>query len=274
MTTANTQASFADRVRCSVQQGIAHVVLDRPRKLNALDGAMLEALVQAGLHLIDRTDVRVVVLSGAGRAFSAGLDLSQFAQMQCGHGADAVVIGDRFGAARALGQKAVHVWSMVPVPVVAAVHGVAFGGALQIALGADIRIVAPDTQLSVMEIQWGLVPDMAGTQLLPKAIGDGMAKELTFTGRKFDGTAAAEMKLATRLADDPLEAALELAHEIAPHSRTALCQAKRLLDIAGRVPLADAFDAEQDAIAQLIGSDEQVATIRHRLERVCLMFDA
>lgn len=268
MTLTNMHDPSPDRVQCSVHDGIAHVVLNRPRKLNALDGAMLEALVETGKHLMDRTDVSVVVLSGAGRAFCAGLDLSQFTQMHESRGADVVVVGDRLGAARALGQKAVHVWSMVPVPVVAAVHGVALGGGLQLALGADIRIVAPDAQLSVREIAWGLVPDMAGTQLLPQVVGDGMAKELTFTGRKFDGTASSEMKLATRLADDPVASALELAREIAAHSRAALCHAKRLLAMAGRVPLADGLDAEQDSIAQLIGSDEQTAAIRTQLAAV------
>ncbi|MBS9376507.1 Short-chain-enoyl-CoA hydratase [Rhodococcus sp. B50] len=241
--------------------GIAHVRLNRPDKLNALDAPMFEALVSTGLQLTDRSDVSAVVLSGAGRAFCAGLDLTQFEHMQDGT-SDVVVLGERLGAARALAQKAVHVWSMVPVPVIAAVHGVAFGGGLQIALGVDIRIVSPDARLSVMEIRWGLTPDMAGTQLLPELVGRDVAKELTFTGRIVEGADAVSLGLATREAAEPVTVALELAREIAGHSRTALVHAKHLLDLAGRVPLAEGLDAEQQAVAELIGSDEQRAAIR------------
>ncbi|MDF3312203.1 crotonase/enoyl-CoA hydratase family protein [Rhodococcus sp. T2V] len=249
----------------SVRDNIAHVVLNRPDKLNALDPAMMEALVQTGTELRDRKDVAVVVVSGAGRAFCSGLDLSQFDQMRERRAADVVVLGDRLGAARALGQKAVHVWSLISVPVVAAVHGVAIGGGLQLALGADIRIATPDSQWSVMEIRWGIIPDMTGTQLLPEIVGRDRAKELTFTGRRIDGSTAAEIGMVTTLADDPLSAAFGLAEEIATHPRNALCEAKRLLDLSGRVPLTDGFDAEQDAIAALMGSEEQVAAVNGRL---------
>jgi enoyl-CoA hydratase/carnithine racemase len=153
----------------------------------------------------------------------------------------------------------------VPAPVIAAVHGVAFGGGLQIALGADIRVVAPDAQLSVMEVQWGLVPDMCGTQLLPELVGRDVAKELTFTGRRITGSEASRLGLATREADDPLAVAVALAQEIAGHSRTATRAAKRLLDMAGRVALAQGLQAEQDEISALIGSPEQVAVVRRRL---------
>lgn len=254
---------MAGRVTSSVDAGVALVQLNRPDKLNALDVAMFEALVATGVQLIDRSDASAVVLSGAGRAFCAGLDLAQFEAMRDGT-SDVVVLGEALGAARALAQKAVHVWSMVPVPVIAAIHGVAFGGGLQVALGADIRVVSPDARLSVMEIEWGLIPDMCGTQLLPELVGRDVAKDLTFTGRKVNGEEAVSLGLATRLAADPTATARELAAEIAQHSRTALCHAKHLLDRAGRVPLAAGLDAEQRAVAELIGSDEQRAVVRRR----------
>src|SRR3954465_15036419 len=189
---------------------------------------MFEALVETGKALIDRDDVGAVVLSGAGRAFCAGLDLGSFAAM-AEYGAGGVVVPrEPLGVARALGQQAVHVWSLVPAPVIAAVHGVAFGGGLQLALGADIRIVAPDAQLSVMEVQWGLVPDMCGTQLLPELVGRDVAKELTLTGRRLSGTEAVRLGRAPGGSDEPLADALGLAAEIAGHSRNATRAVKRL----------------------------------------------
>lgn len=253
------------RVTLIVVEGVAQVRLNRPEKLNALDPGMFEALVAAGLELIDRQDVGAVVLSGAGRAFCAGLDFGQFAAMAESQGPRVVASRPQLGAAGALGQQAVHVWSMVPAPVIAAVHGVALGGGLQIALGADIRIVAPDAQLSVMEVQWGLVPDMTGTQVLPELVGRDVAKELALTGRKISGTEAARLGLVTRTAEDPLEEALSLAREIAGHSRSATRHVKRLTDLAGRVGLAEGLQAEQDAIRELIGSAEQVAVVQRRL---------
>jgi len=253
------------RVVLDVADGVATVRLDRPEKLNALDPAMFEALVTTGRELVDRDDVGAVVLTGAGRAFCAGLDFGSFAAMAEG-GADRVVVPrEPLGAARALGQQVVHVWSLVPAPVIAAVQGFAFGGGLQIALGADIRLVAPDAQLSVMEIQWGLVPDMCGTQLLPELVGRDVAKELALTGRKVTGSEAVRLGLATREAADPLAEAHTLAAEIAQRSRSATRATKRLLDLAGRVPLADGLQAEQDEIGALIGSPEQVAVVRGRM---------
>ena len=164
-----------------------------------------------------------------------------------------------------LAQQAVHVWSLVPAPVIAAVHGYAFGGGLQIALGADIRLVAPDAQLSLMEIQWGICPDMCGTQLLPELVGRDVAKELALTGRRVSGTEAARLGLATREEADPLAAALALAAEIAGHSRNATRAVKRLVDLAGRVSLEEGLAAEQREIGKLIGSPEQAAVVRARL---------
>jgi enoyl-CoA hydratase/carnithine racemase len=257
---------MTDSVVYQVSDRVAHVRLNRPKRLNSLDRQMFEALVDVGRELIDRQDVSVVVLSGAGRAFCAGLDLAQFDAMRTG-GAEVVVGGERLGAAGALAQKSVHVWSLLPQPVIAGVHGYALGGGLQVALGADIRVVSPTTKLSVMEIQWGLIPDMAGTQLLPELVGRDVAKELTFTGRTVLGVEAQAIGLATRVADDPIEGAVQLAEEIASHSRSALGRAKRLLDMAGRVPLAEGLDAEQDALAALMGSDEQTAVVENRLRQ-------
>jgi enoyl-CoA hydratase/carnithine racemase len=159
------------------------------------------------------------------------------------------------------------VWTELAVPVIAAVHGNALGGGLQIALGADIRIVAPDARLSVFEVAWGLIPDMTGTQLLPELVGRDVAKELTFTGRIVSGDEAVRIGLATRADPDPLTAALSMAKQIARHSPHAIRAAKRLLNLAGQVDLASGFAAEQKEIRALIGSPNQVEAVTARFEK-------
>jgi enoyl-CoA hydratase/carnithine racemase len=256
------------RVQVTVADGVADVRLDRPDKLNALDWAMLAALAGAGRRLADDTEVRAVVLSGNGRAFCAGLDFAEFRAMTTDGTAQIPALDDDgyTGPARALAQRAAYIWAELPVPVIAAVHGVAFGGGLQITLGADIRLAAPDAQLSVMEIKWGLIPDMTGSQLLPELTGRDVAKELTFTGRVVSGQEAAGIGLVTRVAEDPLGEALGLAAEIAGKSPRAIRAAKQLLDQAGRVSLHEGFAAEQRVIRQLIGSHDQVEAVRANLE--------
>jgi enoyl-CoA hydratase/carnithine racemase len=256
------------RVTVEMSGGVADVRLARPDKRNALDGAMFVALVEAGERLKTSAEVRAVVLSGEGPDFCAGLDFGAFAAMQSGSrlslGLD-LPPGD--GPARAAGQRAAYVWAEVPVPVIAAVHGNALGGGLQVALGADIRIVAPDARLSVLEIRWGLVPDMTGSQLLPELVGRDVAKELTFTGRVVSGTEAVALGLATRVADDPRAAALELARSIAGRSPDAIRGSKRLLDLAGRVSLEEGFAAEQREISAVIGSPNQVEAVTAEFEK-------
>lgn len=253
-------------VTVEVRDGVADVRLDRPDKLNALDPAMLQALVDVGRRLAaaPADQVGAVVLSGEGRAFSAGLDLGQFERMVA-EGSDSLVAGpESVGGVEALGQQAVHVWSMVPAPVVAAVHGVAFGGGLQVALGADIRVAAPSARLSVMEVLWGLVPDMMGTQLLPGLVGRDVALELALTGRVFGGEEALRLGAVTRLDAQPREAALRLAAEIAGRSRGATRGIKRLVAMSGVAPLHDALRAEQEVITALMGGEEQVAAVARR----------
>jgi enoyl-CoA hydratase/carnithine racemase len=257
-----TDRVTADRVTVEIKDGVADVRLSRPAKRNALDPAMFAGLVGAGERLRSEPAVRVVVLSGDGPDFCAGLDFGSFQAMRDGERLSArVELPPGHGPARAAGQRAAYVWAELPVPVIAAVTGNALGGGLQIALGADIRIVAPDARLSVMEIRWGLIPDMTGTQLLPELVGRDVAKELTFTGRIVSGTEACALGLATRVDPDPRAAALELARSIAARSPQAVRAAKRLLDLAGRVDLETGFAAEQAEIGALIGSPNQVEAV-------------
>jgi len=260
--------STADRVTVSLIDGVADVQLNRPEKRNALDPAMFEALVTTGERLKTESGLRVVVLSGNGPDFCAGLDFASFDAMRSGDRASApgpLPLSD--GPAKATGQRAAHVWTELDVPVIAAVHGNALGGGLQIALGADIRIVGPDAKLSVLEVAWGLIPDMTGTQLLPELVGRDVAKELTFTGRIVTGDEAVRIGLATRAEPDPRTAALAMATQIAGRSPHAIRAAKRLLNLAGQVDFASGLAAEQREIRALIGSPNQAEAVTARFER-------
>jgi enoyl-CoA hydratase/carnithine racemase len=246
-----------NRVSVVVRDGIADVRLTRPEKMNALDDAMFSALVAMGDRLAADASVRCVVLSGEGRAFCGGLDVGSFGRIG---GGDADVPGTgKPLAARTHGaanreQYAVLVWRQLPVPVIAAVHGVAFGGGFQLMLGADLRFVAPDARLSVMEIKWGLVPDMGGTLLMRGLVADDIMRELVFTGREFSGREALGYGLATHICDDPLSEALRVAGEIAQKSPSAIRAAKRLCNSS----------SEGDDAALLLGeSVEQDSLMAH-----------
>ncbi len=250
------------RVTVTIAGGVADVRLNRPEKRNALDGAMFAGLVTAGERLKSEPGVRAVVLSGEGPDFCAGLDFGSFQAMRDGERLSLQVdLPPGYGPAQATGQRAAYVWTEIPVPVIAAVTGNALGGGLQIALGADIRIVAPDAKMSVLEIRWGLIPDMTGSQLLPELVGRDVAKELTFSGRVVRGQEAVALGLATRVDADPRQSALELARIVAARSPHAIRAAKRLLDMAGRVDLTAGFAAEQKEIGTLIGSPNQVEAV-------------
>ena len=212
--------SMTERVTISLADGIADVKLNRPEKRNALDNEMFLGLARAGEELKTMPGVRAVVLSGEGASFCAGLDFgSMQALTNSGNsdksnddGSEEVNAGDMpDGRITHLGQQVAWVWQEIPVPVIAAVHGHALGGGIQIMLGADIRIVHPDTKLSVREVHWGLVPDMSGTFVLSKLVRPDVAKELTFTARVFSGTEAKELGIATRLSDDPHADAMAMA---------------------------------------------------------------
>ncbi|MDH4146963.1 MAG: crotonase/enoyl-CoA hydratase family protein [Acidimicrobiia bacterium] len=266
---------MSERVTATITDGVADVRLNRPEKLNALDPAMFQALIDTGEALKADPSVRAVVLSGEGRSFCAGLDLESFQAMAS---KDVSELTSRrpptvYDTAQAAGQQAVYVWREIPAPVIAAVRGHALGGGFQLALGADLRIVAPDAQLSVLEVRWGLIPDMTGTQLLPPLVGLERAKELTFTGRTVSGEEAVAIGLALRTSDDPLAEALAFAGELATKSPGSLRGSKHLLNLAGTVPLAEGFAEEQRVIRSLIGTPNQVEAVRAFFEKRPARFD-
>lgn len=249
-----------DRVRVEIaDDGVATVTMVRADKHNALDQAMFEALDGAATQLRDEVRARVVVLHGEGKSFCSGLDVASF--MSNGGGPN-VLLERAEGEIANLAQRVAYAWSLVPVPVIAAVHGNCFGGGMQIALGADMRIAAPDAKLSVMEIKWGLIPDMGITQSLPRLVPIDVAKELTFSGRIVSGAEGDALGIVTRVADDPLAAALELAREIAGKSPDAIRRAKRLYEQTWKSDdAAAALLLESQLQTELMGSPNQIAAV-------------
>ncbi len=250
--------SDSDRVRIEIVDHVAVVTLTRADKHNALDVPMFEAILAAASRLREEPRVRAVVLHGEGPSFCSGLDVMSI--MASGNGTDALLDPLRGGVPNWF-QRAAYDWLRVPVPVIAALHGNCLGGGLQIALGADLRIAHPKTRLSVMEIKWGLVPDMAITRTLPRLVRLDVAKELTYSGRVFSGSEAASLGIVTRLAADPLAAARELASEIATRSPDAVRAAKRLFATAWTASAEATLALEAQLQLGLIGSPNQLAAV-------------
>lgn len=248
MTDAQTNS---DRISIELaDNGVAQVRFTRGDKMNALDKTMFAALHDAGQQLQEMAGLRAVVLSGEGRAFCAGLDLSNFARVP---DANEPKLAERVHGNSNGPQQAAMQWRKLGVPVIAALHGVCFGGGLQIASGADIRIAHPATRMSIMEMKWGLVPDMGGYALWRGLVRDDVLRELIYTNREFTGAEAQQLGLATYVDEDPLTRATELANVIANKNPHAIRAAKRL----------QASMLERDADAILIEeSVEQDAILR------------
>lgn len=255
----------SDRITLAVAGGVADVRLTRADKHNALDWAMFQALDEAATQLRDRNDVRAVVLSGEGPSFCAGLDFPSF--MAEGRDLATEVFQHREGDAANLAQRVTYDWQRLPMPVIAALHGHCIGGGAQLALGPDIRIAAPDTRISILEIKYGLIPDMGITQTLPTLVGLDVAKELVFTGRSVGADEALRLGLVTRVADEPRAAAMALAEEIAARSPDAIRRGKRLLNEAARARSEESLRLEEELQRELLGSPNQIAAVQAALAR-------
>jgi enoyl-CoA hydratase/carnithine racemase len=250
---------MSERVHVTIDDAIATVRLSRPDKLNALDAGMFEGIIRAGEQVMADKSIRAVVLHGEGRAFCAGLDFASVMGMP-----DLMqkLLARSEKSPANVAQRVAWIWQEVQVPVIAAVHGVAFGGGLQIALGADIRYVAADAQLSVLEIKWGLIPDMSISQTLTQLVPLDVAKELTFTGRVVSGSEAVELGLATKVSGDPLKDALDTAKLIATKSPHAIRAGKALLNDAPTMSRADALKLETALQVGLLGSPNQMEAVQ------------
>ena len=258
-----------NRVTIDIVDGIADVRMNRADKRNALDNAMFTSLAAAGEYLKTNSEIRAVVLSGDGASFCAGLDFGSFQVMAEGPKSDGNVNAGAMTEGRIthLAQQVCWVWQEVPVPVIAAVHGHALGGGMQIALGADIRIVHPDTQLSVREVHWGLIPDMTGTLMLSRLVRPDIVKDLVFSARVFSGSEGFELGVVTRLSKTPQADAMDLAQEIAGRSPDAVRGAKKLINLMANDGAAQQFAAEREVIGKLIGGANQVEAVMSHFEK-------
>jgi len=252
---------MGDLVTLEIEAGVADVRLNRPDKYNALSNEMFAAIGEAGDRLAGEPGLRAVVLSGNGPGFCAGLDVSIF-------GGDGVGVSLRAteGPDNPI-QHCAYVWKQLPVPVIAAVHGVAYGAGFQIAMAADIRFAQPSARFSIMEIKWGLVPDVAITQTVRDVLRLDVAKDLVFTGRVVSGEEARELGVVTFLAEDPLGAALEKAREIASKSPDAIRADKRLLEAAWHASPAEGLALEATEQEGLIGGPNQKEAVSANLEK-------
>ncbi|WBH15239.1 crotonase/enoyl-CoA hydratase family protein [Sphingomonas radiodurans] len=256
-----------ERVTITVADGIADVRLNRADKMNALDPAMFAGINAAFGQLAAMSDVRVVVLSGEGRAFCAGLDMASMAAG--GSGND---LGSRSHGMANTAQNVAWGWRALPMPVIAAVHGVALGGGFQIMSGACVRIAHPATRMSIRETYWGLVPDMAGLALWRTIARDDVLRDLTYSAREFTAEQGERYGFVTRLADDPRAAAFELAREIAGRNPDAVKASKRLINLMADGDTATMLQAESDEQIKLMRSPNQVEAVRANMEKRAPVF--
>ncbi|WP_170390626.1 crotonase/enoyl-CoA hydratase family protein [Ruegeria arenilitoris] len=251
------------RVSVEYRNHIAHVTLTRGDKMNALDDAMVKAILAAGQE-VAASDARAVVLSGEGKSFCAGLDMASFAAMAHKDPSEWLMTRSHDDANEM--QELALIWRRVPVPVICAIQGVAYGGGLQIALGADIRIAHPDAKLAVMEMKWGIIPDMGGMVLLPKLVRSDVLRMLTYTARPIGAAQAADWGLVTSLSDDPLTEAIALAEDIAGKSPSAIRAAKRLIEVAETKSRAEVLLAESAEQVELIGKPDQMEVVMAQMQ--------
>lgn len=258
-----------DRVRITMlEDGIADVRMTRVDKMNALDPAQWSALVDAIDQLNAMPGLRVVVLSGEGRAFCAGLDLASMqGDRDPGASSAGGSLADRTRGIANNAQYAAWGWRELPVPVIAAVHGVAFGAGSQIMAAADIRIVHPETRIAIMEMKWGLVPDVAGMPLWRTQVRDDVLREMIYTNREFNGVEAKEMGFATHVAEDPHAKAMELARVIANKNPHAMRGAKRLCNLMGDASDAALLQAESDEQIKVIRTPNQMEAVMAEMQK-------
>lgn len=248
------------RVSIVHKNHIAHVRLTRSDKMNAVDQEMITAVIAAGEE-IAASDARVVVISGEGKAFCAGIDISGLSGMIGKDPAELLMPRTHGDGTTNQWQEFAMVWARMDIPVIAAVHGVCFGAGIQLALGADIRIASPDAQFAVMEMKWGIVPDMGGMVLLPKLVRSDVLRRMTYTAEPVGAAQAERWGLVTELADDPLAAAQKLAETIAGKSPSAIRAAKRLIAVAETSDAKTVLDAESREQVALMGKPHQMEVV-------------
>jgi enoyl-CoA hydratase/carnithine racemase len=259
---------MTELVTISIKNYVADVRFNRPDKYNALSLDMISAMANAINRLAKESEVRAVVVSGEGKGFCAGLDFENFAAMQSKEGKKFPNLTDRYeNRITNIFQHIAYGWKQLPMPVIAAIHGVALGGGCQIALGADIRFCTPDARFSIMEMKWGLIPDMSATQTIRDLVSIDVAKEIIFTGKIIKGEEAAQLKLVTRVCEKPYEEAMILATEIASKNPEAIRAAKKLLNEVWHGDSARGLLMESELEMTLIGTPNQMEAVFANFEK-------
>ncbi len=254
-------ARDSDRVLTTIEDGIATVTLNRPEKYNGLDMPMFEAIAGAAKTLKKDRSVRAIILRGAGEAFCSGLDVKTVSKNPVNFLKLLIKPGRKISN---LAQDVGYLWRDVPAPVIAVTHGYCFGGGFQVALGADFRFSTPDCEFSIMESKWGLIPDMSLAVSLRELIPIDLAKELTMTSRRFNGTEAKAMGLVSRVSDDPMAAAMAFARELAERSPDAVAASKLLFNRSWNASDKVALDWETRLQKKVLGrANQRVAVARN-----------
>jgi enoyl-CoA hydratase/carnithine racemase len=260
------------RVTIKITNHIADIKLNRPEKMNALDQDMFKAIIEAGENIKQDQTVRCVVLSGAGKCFCSGMDTENFNPQNKGEIFDEPLANRTHGIGNIF-QQIAWIWREIPVPVIAAVHGVAIGGGLNIMSGADVKFITSDTKLSIMELKWGLIPDMAGSQLWRHNVREDIIRELMYTHRMFSGQDAVQYGFATHISEDPYEDAMKLAGEIASKNPTAIVKSKKMINEAPYLSAADGLMMESIEQSQIIRSKNQIEAVMAAIQKRDADFD-
>ena len=255
---------MTDVLTTAIEGHVATVTLNRPSKHNAINMEMFAALAEAGEQLKSQPTVRAVVLTGAGDNFCSGIDTSVF--KQAGAGIDPTMMAPVEPSPANFFQRPAYVWRELDVPVICALQGAAYGGGLQIALGADLRFASPSARLSIMEIKWGLIPDLAISTTLRDILRLDRVKELAWSGRVVDAAEALEIGLVTAVHDDPLAAAQQFATEVAGRSPDAIRSMKKLFNRAWKMSDADALSLEAELQSAILGAQNQMEAAMANLQ--------
>jgi enoyl-CoA hydratase/carnithine racemase len=260
---------MSELVKISISDsGVADVRLNRSDKYNALNLDMFKAITEAGESLKSNKEIRAIVLSGEGKGFfCAGLDMMSVMSEPGGATGEN---GERFepeaNEIANFFQKPAYVWSEQQVPVIAALHGAAYGGGFQIAMGADIRIAREDAKLSIMEIKWGLIPDMSAFATLPNIVNMAVAKDLTYTGRIVESEEALRIGLVNQVVNDHMESAFELAELIASKSPDAIRAGKQLIENSWGLSAKEAMKMEADVQKTVMGGENQIEAVMANMQ--------
>ena len=247
-------------VELTRREDCAVLILNRPEALNALSVALLRQL-EAAFEEVVKSRARALIITGAGnKAFCAGADIKEFR--------DQTMLDSK--ARTQLGQATFAKLDRLPIASIAVLNGYAFGGGLELALAATFRLALPNAKLGQPEIKLGTIPGYGGTQRLPRLIGDGMVRELAYTGRKVGAEEAARIGLVNRVFDTPealLEGVMKLAYLIAAKSPLAVRGTKDTLNYARDHSVADGLDRVATWNAAMLMSEDLQAAIRAGMTR-------